>query len=133
MRVGDVYGGQLLTSADLTPGVPLIGTIVSVGMYSRNGSGSDADAKLQLELDSTEKSFVCNKTNAQYIAGKLGDETDAWVSARIRIERTRTMFKGQMVDCLRVTGAKKGTAQVKPASTPIPEDAPVISDDSIPF
>jgi hypothetical protein len=98
-RISEVYGGQYMTASDLDQ-APKTYRILSVCF----------DTKLQkiaLELEGTNKELMLNKTNATLLAGPLGDDTDQWAGHYVIIRRGRVNFKGQMVDCVEVVGARK--------------------------
>jgi len=63
--------------------------------------------KFKLEFLETEKSFVLNKTNAEHLAQVLGDETDGWIGAKIRFQKTKVKFEGKLTDALRFDSIKK--------------------------
>lgn len=65
-------------------------------------NGKQKNKRPVLKLRNTEKTFLCNKTNARAIAAMYGPNTDAWVGQRITLYPTTTDFGGQSVDAIRV-------------------------------
>jgi hypothetical protein len=82
------------------------------------------DVKPVLYFQGAKKGLVLNKTNANLIAAEYGPETDGWIGKEIELFPTKTEFKGQTVDCLRVR------MYVPPAPDPQSYDE---SDESTPF
>jgi hypothetical protein len=48
------------------------------------------------------KDFICNKTNAQFIAKMHGDDTDDWSGKKIGLASELVQFKGQVTESVRV-------------------------------
>ena len=76
--------------------------------------------KVVLHFAGKEKELVVNKTNAQMIASRFGDDYELWVGGEIEVYPDKTQFNGELVDCIRVR-------------MPIPPAAAAGADDEIPF
>ena len=126
----DIFTGSTLKAGDLgDKDVTLTITGVEIKEYEEG-------SKPVLSFAGTQKTFVCNKTNANRIAEMHGRKNidEAWVGKQITLYPDRVEFRGDMVDAIRVKilkGAKpKAAAKVKPdwhrgADEPL--------DDPIPF
>lgn len=49
-----------------------------------------------------QKGLVLNKTNAEMIASKHGDDYETWGGAEVELYPDKTQFQGTLVDCIRV-------------------------------
>jgi hypothetical protein len=85
------------------------------------GQGKDAKDKAVLRMDEVDQGLVLNKTNAEILRAKFGDETDAWVGKQILLAPDTTSFGGKTVACIRV----KVPEQKSPA--PVAADAEEIA------
>ncbi len=96
-NIKDVYkGGNSLKAEDLKGRAHLL-TIGEVRLQK-----FDEGAKLVIAFSGRDKTLVCNKTNAQMIASKLGDDYDRWAGNEIEVYPDKTQFNGSLVDCIRV-------------------------------
>lgn len=82
-------------------------------------------------FEETEKTFVCNVTNARAIAAALGKEMDDWVGKKITLFPTVTSFGDKTVPCIRVRVLKAGGG--KPKFLKQSENPGAGLDDEIPF
>ena len=96
-NIKDVYGGGKGLKADDLKGRSHLLRISEVRLVK-----FDDGAKLVLSFDGREKELVCNKTNAQMIASKCGDDYDRWVGEELEVYPDKTQFNGALVDCIRV-------------------------------
>lgn len=95
--IKDIYGGSKgLKAADLKGRSHLL-RISEVRLVK-----FDDGAKIVLAFDGREKELVCNKTNAQMIASKCGDDYERWAGEEIEVYPDKTQFNGELVDCVRV-------------------------------
>ena len=95
--IKDVYGGSKgLKAADLK-GCSHLLKISEVRLVK-----FDDGAKIVLSFDGREKELVCNKTNAQTIASKLGEDYEEWSGSEIEVYPDKTQFNGELVNCIRV-------------------------------
>lgn len=96
-NIKDVYkGGTSLKAEDLKGRAHLL-KIGEVRLQK-----FDEGAKLVIAFAGKDKTLVCNKTNAQMIASKLGDDYDRWAGYEIEVFPDKTQFNGSLVDCIRV-------------------------------
>lgn len=95
--IKDVYGGGKGLKADDLKGRSHLLKISEVRLVK-----FDDGAKLVLSFDGREKELVCNKTNAQMIASKLGEDYEEWSGSEIEVYPDKTQFNGALVDCIRV-------------------------------
>ena len=96
--IRDVYrSSDTLAAGDLPAGVQVPVVIEGVRAVK-----FDDGNKLELRFRGKQKVLLCNKTNAMRIADQHGDDYDAWPGKLIYIQRDKTEFKGQLVDCVRV-------------------------------
>ena len=95
--IKDIYGGGKGLKADDLKGRSHLLKISEVRVHK-----FDEGAKLVLSFHGREKELVLNKTNAQMIGSKLGDDYDKWDGSEIEVYPDKTQFNGQLVDCIRV-------------------------------
>lgn len=91
----------------------------------------DGSTQPVLYFHGAQKGLVLNKTNANTISDAYGEETDNWIGHEITLHPTRTDFKGERVDCIRIRDI-----QVPAPPAPVADEQPadVAADDgSIPF
>jgi len=95
--INDVYGGKKgLKAEDLRGRSHLLTIDESRLMKFNDGS------KIVLHFKGKEKELVCNKTNAQMIASKYGDDYEEWAGAEVELYPDKTQFNGELVDCIRI-------------------------------
>ena len=84
----------------------------------------DDGNKVELAFSETEKTFVCNITNANTIADLHGDDTDHWVGRQITVFPTDTDFNGRRVPCIRIRPrVQQLQQQTQMANAPIQQPA----------
>jgi len=72
--------------------------------------GLNKERKLVIAFEESDKSMICNKTNARTIAKVLGSEnTDEWEGKTVNLYRAEVEFQGEMVESIRV--------KIKPVKT----------------
>ena len=116
MKMTDAFPSSFLKADDLG-GKQVEVTIESVTMEEL-GQGADKQQKLIIAFRGKDKKLVCNKTNANTIAGLYGDDTDAWVGQKIAIMPREVEFQGKSVWAIRVSLQKPAAAKAKPAPEP---------------
>jgi len=118
MHIDQLYPSKFLRCADLN-GQPLRVTIAGIKREDLGG-----ESKVVLSFANGEKSLILNKTNARTIAKTLGDETRAWAGKDIVLVPAQVDFKGDIVDAIRVRGAR----QQKPQAASPDDEAPLDDD-----
>ena len=113
MDINQVYSGNSLKASDLGGAEPTV-TIESVEMKK-----FDDGNKIVIKFQGKEKTFVCNKTNANRIATNYGPDTDGWVGQKIQLYTDQVEFQGNVVDAIRVKVKKAA-----PAGAPLNDDIP---------
>jgi hypothetical protein len=93
-KIGEVYGGNNFRATDIPKDVTRL-QIASAGLDRRFG-------KVTLGIVGEDRMLVVNKTNAEFIAMKLGDETDAWPGCWIDIRQEQVQFRGTLVPGIKV-------------------------------
>ena len=96
MDVGDIFSGSSLKASDLQ------GRDVTVTVKGFEIKEFDDGKKLSLSFMESDKELICNKTNANTIAGLYGGAIEGWVGKRITLFPTQTDYAGQQVACIRV-------------------------------
>lgn len=110
MSVNETYkssggGGQWLAEADLKGKAHkvTISKTEIVETESENDEGVKRMVnKIQLSFEGRDKQLLLNKTNANIIKDKLGDEETDWLGHEIIMYPTTTPFKGVITPCIRV-------------------------------
>jgi hypothetical protein len=103
MNLNDMYPSTTLKSADFDEVGEMVLTIRKVEIKPI-GSDENAEIKPVISFTETDKEFVCNKTNANLIAGMYGDKNvdSAWVGKQITLHVEMTTFGGKPTPGIRV-------------------------------
>ena len=115
MKLASAFPSKWLSADDLGGKAHRL-TIETVNQETV-GQGADAEVKLVAYFRGAKKGVILNKTNANAIASKYGDETDDWSGAEVEVYPTPVTFQGVTKDAIRIR-------------VPVPAASP---DDSIPF
>lgn len=99
MRASGVYG-DFLAAEDIHE--PTQATIAGVDLMTFDRDGRKT-AKIVLSFDDLPGRLALNKTNAETLIERLGDETDAWAGKTITLAVEPTEFRGKRVPGLRVS------------------------------
>lgn len=95
--INDIYGGKKgLKAADLRGRAHLL-KIAETELVKFNDG-----AKIVLHFHGKEKGLVLNKTNAEMISAKFGEDWTNWDGCEIEVYPDKTQFNGELVDCIRV-------------------------------
>lgn len=101
MDIDDLFPSKGINAASLEgKEVPLTISGVKLVTFPKDGGG-DED-KPTLTFQETDKELVLNRINAATIAEQHGKNTDKWTGAKIILFPTKTQYKGQTVDCVRI-------------------------------
>ena len=120
MHISTVYRNQWLRAADLA-GKCQEFTIADV---AEEELGEEKEVRAVLRFKETPYGFVLNRTNAEAIASRYGDETNDWLGQPIWLHPEKTTFGGKTVDCVRARFPKTAQAAVTArAITPPTEPA----------
>jgi len=106
---------------------------VEIKQFEENGTQK---VKPVISFSETEKTLVCNKTNALQIGEHHGFDTDGWGGRQITVYPTKTDFGGRIVDCIRVrppAGMPVMETQTTTGTSSHPNAPGADIDDSIPF
>lgn len=128
MKMNEIFLSESLKAADLQgKDVPLI-------IESYEAVDFDDGKKIVLRFKGTERTLVCNKTNANTICDMYGDDLDDWIGQKIILFPTQTDFQGKQVPCIRV---RIGTGPITPAPKPATQEyeaaKQAYSADEVPF
>lgn len=121
MNISSAFPSKYIKAADLD-GRDWTLTIKAASLEEMEQSG---ETKPVLYFNETERGLVLNRTNADTIATKLGDDTDAWSGMSVVLFSATTNYAGRTVPCIRV---RLDTSAVPPVST-----APQGPSDDVPF
>ena len=58
--------------------------------------------KLVLRFEGRPSALAMNRTNYDFVADMLGDETEDWPGHAIELYPTKTAMGGKLVDCIRI-------------------------------
>jgi hypothetical protein len=100
-KISETFRSQYLKAADLG-GKRTTLTIESV---AEEQVGPDKQDKIVIRFKTSDYGLILNKTNAQTLAEKLGDDTDGWAGAQVTLTSEKVSFSGQRVDAIRVADA----------------------------
>ena len=101
MKINEAFPGSYLRACDLQD------TDIELTMDRVEMEDIGGDHKPVLYFRGKEKGLVLNKTNGRMIGSLHGEETNDWGGKLIVIYPTRTQFRGEDVDCIRVRGVNK--------------------------
>jgi hypothetical protein len=125
MNVNDLYSNEFIKVEDLKGKTTKPLTIMSAIPEDLGNR-----TKLVLTFVETEKKLPLNKTNTMYLSDELGEESDDWKGAKVRIGPDKTIFQGKRVPCIRIIEAVRPdsdslhAAQSKEAENLSTEDIP---------
>ena len=116
-KLSDIFQGDSLKASDLQ------GREIRLTIARWHIEDFDDGKKVSLSFEETERTLICNKTNAFTIADALGTEEIAeWVGASVVIYPTKTDFQGKRVDCIRIKSATRRASSAAPDADD--DDAP---------
>jgi len=127
MKVNDIFHGASLKASDLA------GRDCRVTIKSYEIQEFDDGSKLVISFEKTERTLVCNKTNANTIANMYGQEIDDWIGRQIVLYPTQTDLRGKQVECIRVRIQTPEPRPIVPAPKAPPEQTEYVSGDEVPF
>ena len=100
MRLKEAFPSKWLKADDLGGRSHLV-TIDRV-TQEEVGQGADAELKLILYFAGKQKGVVLNRTNANSIAAKHGDDTDDWGGAEVELYPEMVTFQGKTAPAIRI-------------------------------
>jgi hypothetical protein len=98
MRISQTFASKYMKAGDLADGEML----ATIDRVVEEEVGKDKQVKPVLYLNGQQKGIVLNRTNAERLAHKLGDDTLEWRGKSIEIYSELVSFQGQKVEGLRV-------------------------------
>jgi len=105
MKISSMYSGsKYLKAADLNGG----DKFVTVDRVVEEEVGLEKDRKPVVYFNGLQKGLVLNKTNADRLAHKLGDETSAWRGATVELYSELVSYQGQKMEGVRVRVKSSG-------------------------
>lgn len=96
MLVSDAFPSEYLRATDLKNR----NVVVVISHVEMREVGDDH--KPVVFFQGKEKGLVCNKTNANNIAGLYGDDTEDWAGKEVVLYPTMVDFQGRSVSAIRV-------------------------------
>ena len=96
MNINDAFPGAYLKATDLQ------GRAAAVIIESCTIEKMGEDTRPVLHFQGKDKALVLNKTNANTVVERYGEETDAWTGKPLTVYPTTTDYQGKRVACLRV-------------------------------
>jgi hypothetical protein len=114
MRLSEAFPSNFLKADDVLQDTVL--TIKGQKLQSI-GQGAQAENKLVLSFQETDKELVVNKTNFSAIATALAeDDSDHWIGKRITLYATEVEYKGETMLGIRVRLRSPQQQSAKPGS-----------------
>ncbi len=121
MKIDDAFPSKYLKASDLPEDGSQAFVIESVKIEE---IGREKQQKPVIHFENHDKSFVCNKTNANTIAKLTNSrDMDEWIGKTVHLYRAEVEFGGEMVESIRVK-----LKASKPAAPQVDSDG-----DEIPF
>jgi hypothetical protein len=106
MRISQTFASRYFKASDLS-GEEMLATISHV---AEEEVGQDRQPKPVLYLNGQQKGIVLNRTNAERLAAKLGDDTKDWKGAHVELYSEPVNFEGRKMDGLRLRVRKSNDA-----------------------
>ena len=110
MKMNDAYPGQYLRTEDFQS--PRTLTISGGQIEEVGGALNPSETKPVLQFEEEERGFVLNKTNFQWLADNLGEDSDSWIGKKVEFFQTETNYGGKLVPCTRIRAAEQQSADV---------------------
>lgn len=116
MKKSEIYTSNFLKAATLIDRGQRSMTLTIKGISTH--AFDDGKKQRVLSFEEIDEALGLNPTNWDTIASLLGkDDDDHWIGDKITIYVTKTTFKGQTVDCIRVDDRPSANAAAAPAPT----------------
>ena len=131
-NIEEAFPSQFLRACDLKGAT----TTVTIEKVLYELVGRERETKPVVYFVGKTKGVVLNKTNARKITELAGSGiTEEWTGVAIALYPTETEFSGEMVDCIRVKAAPRGSQAKIPLAPPalVAPIVPDLRDDEIPF
>ena len=106
IKVSDNYEASGYLSADDVGREEIELQIVACDLEDPDDKGE----KICIRFADFEQVLLLNRTNAEYLAEKLGDDTDNWLGQKIVLYTAQTMFGGRKTRGIRVRVPVPATA-----------------------
>ena len=99
-KVSEYYpdNAAYFRAEDLTSALP-----VKVATVEVDDSFPEQGPDIVLGFESVDRKLRLNKTNAQTLSAKFGDEADAWIGKEFTLVRVSATFQGKTVPAIRVS------------------------------
>lgn len=124
-KMSEMFPSRFLKAGDLPPGreVPL----QIDGITLEEIQGED-EARPCLSFRGQTKLLVLNRTNANTLAERFGDDSGSWIGKTVAAFATSCQFGGRTVPCLRLRVPLPPAAPAAPAvSDTVPFDVPAVN------
>ncbi len=66
--------------------------------------GKAPDRAVRLFFEGTERFCVLNKARRNAVCDLFGTDADSWAGKTVTIQKGKTMYQGEMVDCVEIAG-----------------------------
>lgn len=120
--IDEVYAGSSLKAADLD------GADVELTIASAEAKSFDDGNKIAVTFLETEKTLICNKTNANRIASLYGKDYSKWHGKKVTLYPDMVDFRGETVEAIRVKITKQGSGGkpkfLKTGQEPLDDEVP---------
>ena len=100
MKVSEVYGGGNYLNAQICEREHIWNRELVITNVTKEDLRGNT--KLVLSFADLGYRLPLNKTNANVIAERYGDDTQGWISKPIRLVKTKQNFQGRLVDAIMV-------------------------------
>lgn len=95
--------GKFLKAEDVEKSKTKIFSIISEATMVHNEKYDSDRLHIVGEMDATEFTFDCSKTNARVISATCGNDTKTWIGKQLKLETYRTKTSdGKMVSAINV-------------------------------
>lgn len=101
MRASDLYASKYLNANDLKDG-DVTTTMQEVSVTEVGGQNSEKRMKLIVQFAEIRKPMILNKTNADILSKRFGDDTDLWKNRTVTLGKCLVMFNGKAVESIRI-------------------------------
>jgi hypothetical protein len=98
VKISEQFPSKYLKAADLAGKEPQL----KIDSVTQEEVGQEREKKMVVYFEGKQRGMVLNRTNAERLAHKFGDDTSDWAGKSVQLYSEVVHFQGKTVDGLRV-------------------------------
>jgi hypothetical protein len=98
VKISEQFPSKYLKASDLAGKEPQL----KIGSVCQEEVGQEREKKMVVYFEGKQRGMVLNRTNAERLSHKFGDDTDGWAGQSVQLYSEVVHFQGKTVDGLRV-------------------------------